>query len=136
MDRETYGKMASGSSQAPIPSKEENATIDKLRTANRAQEAEQKSTSRTLHVVVRLVQVATAVVIALLLMVWFLDHPALAPSTKTPVIGALFVICAAYVLALELARGRAKVVIFLVVSGTSACSLSGGYALCWLHHHM
>lgn len=116
--------------------KEATATINKLEMANKTQAADQKSTSRTLDVVRRLVQVATAVVIALLFMSWFIDHPALAPSTKTPLLGALFVICLAYILALELARGRAKVVIFLVVSGTSACSFSGGYAFCWLHSHL
>jgi|WetSurMetagenome_2_1015567.scaffolds.fasta_scaffold00184_36 hypothetical protein len=123
-------------SGAPMPSKEDNALMDRLKSENRVHAVEQKSTSRTLHVVVRLVQVGTAAVIALLLMVWFIDHPALSSSTKTPVIGVLFVICVAYIVALELARGRAKVVIFLVVSATAACSFSGGYATCWLHHHM
>lgn len=120
----------------PAATKEENATITKLEDVNRRQAADQKSTSRTLHVCMRLAQVATAVVVALLLMVWFVDHPALASSRKTPAIGALFIICLAYMLALELARGRAKVVIFLIVSGTSACSFSGGYAISWLNCHL
>ena len=117
-------------------SKEDNATITKLEATNRTQAADQKSTSRTLHVVLRLVQVATAVVIALLFLAWLVDHPALSSSTKTPVLGALFVICVAYILALELARGRAKVVIFLVVSGATSCGFAGGYVACWLHGHL
>jgi len=115
---------------------EANAKVAKLEDVNRTQASEQKSTSRKLDAVRRLVQVATAVVIALLLMSWFVDHPALAANTKNPIIGALFLICLAYIVALEMARGSSGVVIFLVVSGASVSSFCGGYAACWLHHHL
>jgi hypothetical protein len=120
----------------PLNSKEDNAKLEKLERANKTHVAEQKTNSRTLDAFRRLVQIATAVVVALLLMAWFVDHPAMASSTKTPVLGALALICVAYIVALELAHGRTGVIMFLIISGCTSAALSGGYAMCWLHHHM
>jgi len=120
----------------PLNTAEENAEIDKLKSANKSQAAEQKSISKTLDGFRRLVQIATAVTVALLLMAWFVDHPALASSTKTPALGALVLICLAYLVALELAHGRTGVIMFLIISGSTSAGLSAGYAICWLHHHM
>jgi hypothetical protein len=52
------------------------------------------------------------------------------------VLGALFLICLAYILALELVRGRTGVIVFLIISGTLVAGVGGGYATCWLHNHL
>jgi hypothetical protein len=124
------------SSSASSPSKEDNATMSKLQQVNKAHVKEQKINSLTMDAYRRLLQLATAVVIAFVLMAWFVDHPALASNTKNPLLGAILVICVAYIGALELVRARTGVVIFLIISGTASASICGTYAVCWLHHHL
>jgi len=99
------------------------------RSTSRTTTQEQKTINRKLDVIRRLVQVATAVVMALLLILWFVDHPSLAPHTKQPILGALFIICAAYALALEVGRGSTGVVLFLVASGLAISMFAMGYAV-------
>jgi hypothetical protein len=117
-------------------SKEDSAKMERLERTNRVLDGNQKSTSKTLDGFRRLVQVATAVVLAFVMMAWFIDHPALQSSTKNPLLAGLAVICVAYLVALELAHGRTGVIVFLIISGTASAGISGGYAACWLHHHM
>jgi hypothetical protein len=110
--------------------------MELLERTNRILDKSQKTTSKTLDGFRRLVQVATAVVLAFVMMAWFIDHPALQSNTKNPLLAGLSVICMAYLVALELAHGRTGVIMFLIISGTASAGISGGYAACWLHHHM
>jgi hypothetical protein len=113
-----------------------SAEVTTLQGEVRTKKEQTKAISRKLDILRRLVQVATAVVIALLFILWFIQHPALSPSTKQPVLGALFIVCAAYIVALELARGSAGVVIFLLATGNTITMLSLGYTLCRMHEYL
>jgi hypothetical protein len=112
------------------------AQVNTLSERLRTQDGQAKAVNRKLDILRRLVQVATAVVMALLVMLWFIDHPDFAPSTKQPVLGALFIICLAYILALEIGRGSTGVVIFLVASGVAISMYSLGWATCAMHRYL
>jgi hypothetical protein len=117
-------------------SKGDNAEIEKLQRTLHTQTTQNKGISRSLDGFRRVIQLGTGVVLGLLVMVWFVDHPALSSNTKTPVLIALFLVCLAYIAALELARNHTKVVVFLIVTGAAAVGFSGGWAACWLRGHL
>jgi len=113
------------------------AERDKLKSKTETQTEEKRSDNRRLDALRRLVQIATAVVMALLVILWFMEHPDLVShDTKQPILGGLFIVCLAYIAALEVARGSKSVVIFLVLSGMSISSFALGYAAHALRHYL
>jgi hypothetical protein len=116
-----------------------SAQVTKLQSTNAAQGKETKNTNRGLDVLRRLVQLGTSVVMALLILLWLINHPGFETLThgeKTPILAGMFIVCGAYIVALEIGKGSSSVVIFLVASGLAVSSYAAGYATSELRRYL
>ncbi len=92
------------------------------------------SLNRQLDVFRRIIQLACAVAVVLLILLWFLQHPLTESPHKRPALGALGVIVVGYMIALELSKGNAAVVLFLIFGGEGVALLALGYVWCAIYH--
>jgi len=91
--------------------------------------AEKKRTNRNLDVVRRLVQLCAVVVIVLIIVLLIFTHKTLPHPHKYPAAAFFGIVCVAYVVALEIARGNFLVVLSLLIGGTATTFFALGYAL-------
>jgi len=116
-----------------------SAQVTKLKGTNEAQGKENKTTNKRLDVLRRLVQLGTSVVMAMLVLLWLINHPGFETLThggKTPILAGLFIVCGAYIAALEIGKGSSAVVIFLVATGLVVSSFSAGFATAELRRYL
>ncbi len=116
-----------------------NGELNRLKGSSEDQIKENKTINKRLDVIRKLTMLATAVVMAMLIVLWLFTHPGfetLTHGAKTPILAGLFVVCLAYIVALEVGKGSSAVVMFLVFSGFGVSAFALGFATAELRHYL
>ena len=95
---------------------------------------DKQSLSRVIDVIRQLVMVGTLVVIVLLLITVFVDHPALDFKHKYFAVGGMICICIGFTVSLWLAKGSPSLLLSLVAMGGGVFMFSLGYSVSELRH--
>lgn len=98
---------------------------EKLRVQNK----EKQSLARVIDLIRQLVMIGTFVVIVLLVISSFVDHPALNFKHKYFAVGGLVSICVGFTASLWLAKGSPTVLLSLVAMGGGIFMFALGYAV-------
>ena len=91
--------------------------------------AEKQRTSRKMDLIRRLVQLTCAVVIVLMVVLLIFTRTTIQHPHKYPAAAFFSIVCVAYMVSLELARGNFSVLLFLIIAGNSVTFFAFGYAL-------
>lgn len=100
-----------------------------------AMSAEKVRTSRKLDIARRLCQLGSAMTVSLLIIVFFVDHPAIETPYKLQLIGVLIVLCVSYGVALEFSKGSVWAILFFMVVGSISFGIGTGFAAALFHQY-
>jgi len=87
------------------------------------------STNRKLDAMRRIIQTTVGVIIVLLIISLFVDHPALNSHHRYPAVASMAAICIGYAIALELTKGNPGIILFLICSGIGVSCFTLGLVL-------
>lgn len=95
----------------------------------RAHQKKDSSLSRAMDMIRQLVLVGTVVLIVLLIIGSFADHPAINVKHKYFALGGLITVCCGYAISLWMVRGQPVILLLLVVLGTAVLMFALGWTV-------
>lgn len=109
----------------PPPPPETRKTMERLYV----HEKKESSLSRAMDMIRQLVLVGTVVLIVLLVIGCFSDHPTIDVKHKYFAVGGLVTVCTGYAISLWLVRGQPVILLLLVIMGTGTLMFSLGWTV-------
>lgn len=79
----------------------------------------------------RLAQIATLVLLIIMSVIVFVLHDPLAGMYRVHALAILYIVCIAYIIALELCKGSPELVLFFVCSALLVTGFTGGFVSCY-----
>lgn len=107
----------------------------KIGTKLETMSSEKVRTSRKMDIARRLCQLGSAVTVFLLIVVFFVDHPAIETPYKLQLIGVLVVLCISYGIALEFSKGSVWAILFFMVVGSVSFGIGAGFTAALFHQY-
>lgn len=100
-----------------------------LGRATRQHGAEKQRINRKMDLIRRLVQLMCVVVLVLMTVLLIFTRTTVQHPHKYPAAAFFTIVCVAYGVSLEFAKGNFSVLLFLILAGNTVTSLAFGYAL-------
>jgi hypothetical protein len=79
----------------------------------------------------RLAQIGTFVLLVVMSVIVFVMHDPLSGMHRVHALTILYIVCIAYMIALELCKGSPGLVLFFVCSGLLVTGFTGGFLSCY-----